>query len=255
MFESSKRGLVSIITPAWNAADFIADAITSVQEQSYCDWELLIVDDCSSDDTCKIIESFAEKDGRVRLIRQPRNYGPAAARNSALRQASGRWVAFLDSDDFWLPEKLEKQVAFHADCGGPLSFTAYRRISVDGQSLGHLILVPRWLNYWGLLKNTAIATSTVLIDRECTGDFEMQPTYYDDFVCWLRLLRSGGCAAGLNEDLMRYRVVKGSVSRNKWRSALEVWKTYRGVERLNLFRSMWVFCFYGLNAIRKYRRF
>lgn len=255
MTKTFEQDLVSIITPAWKAASYIVETIASVQAQTYSNWEMLIVDDCSPDNTCEIIEELSAQDDRIRLIRRPENGGPARARNGALLHARGRWVAFLDSDDLWLPTKLATQLAFHKAQGGVISFTEYRRISSDSQRAGHLIRVPSRLTYDDLLSNTAIATSTVLIDRQLTGEFEMLPIYYDDFGCWLELLRSGGFAAGLNQDLMRYRVVEGSVSRNKWRSALEVWKTYRQVENLNIFRSTWHFSFYFFNALKKYRSF
>lgn len=246
---------VSIITPAYNASKYIDQTIKSVISQTYKDWELLIVDDLSTDNTCEIVERESAKDNRIRLIRHDHNQGPAQARNSALRHASGRWIAFLDSDDLWLPTKLETQLAFHLSKKSQISFTEYRRISADNMSTGQLIKVPEILTYTDLLSNTAIATSTVLIDRNLTGTFEMKQIYYDDFGCWLQLLRPGGFAAGLQEDLMRYRVLGGSVSRNKWRSAKEVWKTYRTVENLNILRSTWHFSHYCLNALVKYRKF
>lgn len=247
--------LVSIITPAWKAADHIAETIVSVQKQTYSSWEMLISDDCSPDNTCEIIESFIAKDYRIKLIQLSENGGPARARNIALDKARGRYIAFLDSDDLWLPKKLESQLAFHQSQEAHLSYTAYRRISMESQRIGRLIQVPERMTYSQVLSNTAIATSTVIVDRKRTGDFEMKPIYYDDFGCWLQLLRLGGFAAGLNEDLMRYRVREGSVSRNKWRSAKEVWKTFRKVEKLNLLCSAWHFSHYCHNALKKYRHF
>jgi len=255
MSASYDADLVSVITPAWQAASFIEQSIASVQAQSYPNWEMIVVDDCSPDNTGEIVETVSVEDNRVCLIRLNQNGGPARARNSALRQARGRWIAFLDSDDLWLPTKLEKQLAFHQAQGAHISYTEYRRISADSKNTGRLIEVPERLNYSGLLSNTAIATSTVLIDRHLTGHFKMKPIYYDDFGCWLDLLRSGRFAVGLKEDLMRYRVMEGSVSRNKWRSALEVWKTYRKVEHLNLLRSCWHFSQYAINALMRYSEF
>lgn len=249
------QNLVSIITPAWRAENYIQSTIQSVQKQTYQEWEMLIVDDCSPDNTCKMIEDAGRDDYRISLIRQHENGGPARARNTALGRARGRWVAFLDSDDLWLPDKLENQLDFHEQQGARISFTEYRRISADARKTGRLIEIPEKLTYASLLSNTAIATSTVIVDRNLTGNFEMKPIYYDDFGCWLDLLRSGGFAAGLKQDLMRYRVMEGSVSRNKWRSAMEVWKTYREVEHLDPFHSAWHFSQYAINALMKYREF
>lgn len=251
----NRNDLVSIITPAYKAGRFVQATIASVQAQSYQDWEMIIVDDCSPDDTLDAIAAAAGSDPRVRVLRQEKNAGPAAARNAAIRAAHGRWIAFLDSDDLWLPNKLERQLQFHGDRNCKLTFTSFRRINIDGTVTGRLIPVPERLDYRQLLGNTAIATSTVLVDRDATGDFEMKPIYYDDFGCWLDLLRSGGLAMGLAEDLMRYRVVGQSVSRNKRNSALQVWKTYRQIERLAVVPSAWYFANYAVRGYLKYFRF
>lgn len=247
--------LVSIVTPAFKAAKYIGHTIASVQAQSYGNWEMLIVDDCSPDDTAAVVTTFSAADPRVRLIRQKHNGGPAAARNAAIREAKGRWLAFLDSDDLWLPAKLNHQVDFQRRHGVKLTFTEFRRISADGSRIGHLVRVPDRLDYQTLLGNTAIATSTVIVDRALAGDIEMKKIYYDDFGCWLDVLRAGGFARGIHEDLMRYRVVGGSVSRNKRRSAMEVWKIYREVERLGRLASAYHFSKYALRGALKYRRF
>ena len=248
--------LVSIITPAYRAAKVIGETIVSVRGQSFTNWELLIAEDCGPDETRALVRDWQAKDGRIRLIELERNGGPAAARNAALRQARGRWLAFLDSDDLWLPEKLTRQLAFHrAVPEAKLSFTGFRRISADGGRTGRYIPVPARLDYRGLLANTAIATSTVIVDRARTGDFEMKRTYYDDFACWLALLKPGGIAAGLDEDLMRYRVMDSSVSRDKGNSAKQVWLAYRKVERLGPVASAWYFTQYAARAWLKYRRF
>ena len=247
--------LVSIVTPAFRAASTIEATIRSVIDQSYPHWEMLIADDCSPDDTRDVVARWSERDPRVRLIAMPRNGGPAAARNGAIAAAQGRWLAFLDADDLWLPKKLETQLAFHRGAGAKISFTAFRRIAADGSGEGHLIRVPSTLDYRGLLANTAIATSTVIVDRDATGPVVMKKTYYDDFACWLDILRPGGVAVGLNEDLMRYRVMAASVSRNKRNSAYQVWLAYRRMEKLGLLSSMRYFAAYALRGLRKYRRF
>lgn len=247
--------LVSIIVPAYRAASYIGRTIESVLAQTYREWEMLIADDCSPDNTGEVVAALAERDARIRLIALQRNGGPAAARNAALQQAGGRWIAFLDSDDMWLPPKLERSMAHAKATSAALVFTAYRRISQDESRVGGLIRVPRTLTYRQLLGNTAIATSTVLIDRSIAGDVRMEPVFYDDFVCWLSILKRGHVAQGLDEDLMRYRVLAQSVSRNKGRSAREVWKTYRDVERLGPLASSWYFGRYAMNALRKYRTF
>jgi teichuronic acid biosynthesis glycosyltransferase TuaG len=250
-----KQDLVSIITPAYKAAAHVGQTIESVLAQTCGQWEMLIADDCSPDDTRTVVAAWAARDARVRLIPMPKNGGPAAARNGALAQAQGRWIAFLDSDDLWLPQKLERSIAHAQANGAALVFTGFRRISFDGARTGDYIGVPRTLTYRQLLGNTAIATSTVLLDRAQCGDVRMKPVFYDDFACWLEILKRGFVAHGLDEDLMRYRVMPASVSRNKKRSAQEVWKAYRRVEHLGPLASAWHFTSYALHALRKYRQF
>lgn len=247
--------LVSIVTPAYKAQNYIAETIASVRAQSYPRWEMLIVDDCSPDRTFDAAMAAAAGDERVRILRQEKNGGPAAARNRALAEASGNWIAFLDSDDLWQPEKLKYQLAFHRACGAKITFTAFRRFSGIPRREGSLVTVPGRLTYFDLLGNTAIATSTVLVDRSRSGPIVMKDVYYDDFVCWLEILRPGGEARGLNEDLMRYRVLDTSVSRNKYKSSREMWRIYRETLGLGLFGASWYFGRYAVNGVRKYARF
>lgn len=247
--------LVSIITPAFRAEEVIAQTIASVQAQTHVHWELLVADDCSPDATRSVVADFARQDQRIHLLALDRNGGPAAARNAALARARGRWIAFLDSDDLWLPQKLERCLAIAQATNAALVFTGFRRISSDGTQTGRYIGVPPRLGYTQLLGNTAIATSTVLLDRRQTGDISMQPVYYDDFVCWLGLLKRGLLAQGLDEDLMRYRMGAQSVSRNKKNSALQVWNIYRETEKLGLTASSWYFANYALRGWLKYQRF
>lgn len=247
--------LVSIICPAYNAARWITATVRSVQAQTHTQWELLVSDDCSTDDTRAIVAQLASEDDRIRLIGLTRNSGPAEARNAALAVARGRWIAFLDSDDLWLPEKLARSLHHARHQGAALVYTAYRRINAEATVTGHLIHVPASITYRQLLGHTAIATSTVLLDRQKTGEIRMQRVYYDDFVCWLGLLRQGLKASGLDEDLMRYRVVGGSVSRHKGRSAAKVWDIYRRTLGLGRPAATWHFLNYAARALLKYRKF
>lgn len=175
----------------------------------------------------------------------------------SLDEAKGRYIAFLDSDDLWLPSKLNIQLAFMKAHDIAFSYTSFRRIDDIGERLGHVIKIPSKMTYKKLLGNTAIATSTVMIDTEKTGRLSMVDTYYDDFVLWLDLLKREhvGNAYGIAEDLMRYRVLSQSVSRNKGKSAQKVWRTYRDIENLSLLRSMWSFINYAQHAFMKYRKF
>jgi teichuronic acid biosynthesis glycosyltransferase TuaG len=248
--------LISIITPAFKAAGVIRETVASVQAQTHSQWEMLIAEDCGPDETRDVVRELAQGDPRIILVEPDKNGGPAIARNHALARAKGRWIAFLDSDDMWMPDKLERQLAFHrANPDAVLTFTGFRRISDNGAREGGYISVPPTLTYCELLGNTAIATSTVLVDREKSGDFTMRKTYYDDFACWLALLKGGKIAKGLDEDLMRYRVMDASVSRDKRNSAWQVWLAYRNIEKLSLTASAWYFAQYAARALRKYRQF
>ncbi len=246
--------LVSILTPAYMAERFITDALESVQQQSYSHWEMLVVDDGSSDNTANIVARRAESDPRIKLIQQ-KNSGPALARQAALDASSGRYIAFLDSDDYWLPNKLFKQLAFMRKHSAPLSYTRFRRINATASTVGHEIKIPAQLSYSQLLRNTGIATSSAMLDRQMTGEFRFKQTYYDDYALWLELLKRGHTALGLDEDLMRYRVIEKSVSRNKGNSARMVWRTYRDVENLGIITSADCFIQYAWRAWWKYRKF
>lgn len=245
------RPSVSVITPAFNAGRTIRQTIRSVQGQTFRYWEMIVVDDCSTDDTCAIIEESAASDNRIRLLRQPVNGGAARARNAALKAGEGRYVAFLDSDDYWLPEKLEHQLAFMAAKDIALSYTLYRRFRDGSETLGPLVQLPRSLTYKDLLKNTAIACLTVMVDRERTGPIEFPVVRHEDYALWLRLLEQGFVAHGLMEDLARYRVSSVSVSGNKLKSAAWAWNIYRNVEKLNLPYASWCFVNYVWNAYRR----
>jgi teichuronic acid biosynthesis glycosyltransferase TuaG len=253
--QKNPETLVSIITPAYRCAGVVGDTIRSVLAQTYPHWEMLIAEDCSPDNTREILREWAKADPRVRLIEQARNGGPAMARNAALECAQGRWIAFLDSDDLWLPNKLERSIDFAEANAAPLVFTGFRRIPAEGGTAGRYISVPRTLTYRQLLGNTAIATSTVLLDRRRVGEVRMRKTYYDDFDCWLQVLKSGRLAHGLDEDLMRYRVMGKSVSRNKRNSATQVWRAYRDLEKLSVPTACWHFMNYAVRGLLKYRRY
>jgi len=244
--------LVSIVTPAYNSARFIQATIDSVLAQTYTNWELIVVDDCSNDNTSDLVSSIARRDDRIRLIRLEHNQGPAVARNTALKYATGRYIAFLDSDDLWLPNKLELQLSFMNQKGIAFSFTLYRRMSEDGGKWGKLINLPEVLDYAGLLKNTGIAGClTAIIDRKTTGNFEMEIGYAEDHLLWIQLLKRGFKAYGLQEDLARYRVVNNSRSRNKFKAPFRIWDIYYKKEKLRFHKALWYFCCYAWNAYLK----
>lgn len=240
--------LVSVIMPAYNSELFLKESVASVVAQSHRDWELVIVNDASKDDTLHLARELAEGDARIRVIDLESNGGVANARNAGLQAARGRYVAFLDSDDLWLPDKLKTQLQFMRDRGAAFTFTQYRRFSQTG-SLSKPISIPAAVNYTKLLRGNVIGCLTVVIDRTKIPDASMPPVKHEDYVTWLRILRSGNTAHGISQDLARYRVGSGSVSANKKRAAGWTWNIYRNIEGLSLARSSWCFLNYFLYAI------
>ena len=253
--QMKSENTVSIIMPAYNAEQFISDAIDSVLAQTHQDWELLIVNDCSQDNTDKVVEAYCARDERIKFFSNEINSGPAKTRNNAINRAVGRFIAFLDSDDAWSPKKLELQLRVMIENGFVFTYTGYHRISEDGLVSGVPIPVPSTLNYSQLLKKTAIVTSSVVLDLAAIGKIQMKDTYYDDFACWLEIMSNGTLAHGVDDDLVAYRVATLSVSRNKVNSAIQVWSAYRDVEGLGLLKSVWCFIHYAVNALHKYKQF
>lgn len=250
-----KKPLVSVITPAYNAAGVIKETMNSVLSQTYTNWEMLIVDDCSTDRTRDIIREYEAVDSRIRLIELKKNSGAAVARNTALEQASGSFAAFLDSDDQWLPYKLERQLAWMKKYGAAFTFSQYYVIDSDGRNLGLGDIIPPRVGYRDLLKQNMIGCLTVVVDLTKTGPIRMVDIRTrQDYVLWLELCRRGLTAYGLSEPLAVYRRQKASISSDKKKMVLQNWKVYREVERLNLLASSYYFMHYAINKWKKYRR-
>jgi teichuronic acid biosynthesis glycosyltransferase TuaG len=248
--------LVSIITPTYNAAKYVLETIQSVKVQTYQDWEMIIVDDASTDGTVEIIKHEMKSDPRIRLIELKTNAGPAEARNTALACANGTYMAFLDSDDIWLPQKLEIQLDFMKRNKIAFSYTDYRLMNDDGELTDIIFSVPNKLDYKSLLKNTMIGTLTVVIDKTMVGEVRM-PLHRDcseDYGLWLHILSSGIVAHGLNKELAVYRKCEKSLSSNKFKSAKKTWNTYRKVRNINIPAALWYFTNYSINALKKHTK-
>ena len=246
------NNLVSIITPSYNSSKFIEECINSVINQSFIDWEMIIVDDYSTDNSRDLILKFAKEDNRINPIFLDENVGAAAARNIAIREAKGKYIAFLDSDDIWKSEKLEKQLSFMNDRNIAFSFTSYQPMSEDGMEKYSIINALKKMTYHSYLKNTIIGCLTVIIDKEKTGDFEMPNIRSShDMALWLLIMKRGFLAYGLDENLAYYRIVSNSNTSKKWKAAKEVWDVYRKVEKLNIIFSVYNFIGYVYNAIKK----
>ncbi len=240
----------SIIMPAYNNARFIGDSIRSVLAQTYINWELLIVDDCSKDNTAEIVESF--HDPRIHYQRNAHNMGAAETRNQALKIAKGRYIAFLDSDDLWEPEKLEKQITFMEKNGYAFTFSDYQIMKENGTQTGNILHMPASLNYHQYLRNTAIGCLTVVIDRSKTGEFLMPNIKSShDMALWLVIMKRGFQAYAISECLASYRLVSTSNTAKKYKAARDVWRVYRNIEHLSICYSAFCFCGYALHAVLK----
>ena len=237
-------GLVSIIMPSYNTGRFIAESIRSVLAQTYTNWELIIVDDASTDDTDAVVEDIKRSYGRseaIHYLKNAQNSGAAVSRNRALREARGKWIAFLDSDDLWTPDKLEKQLAFMAQNGYAFSYTCYGEMGEDGKPTGTLVGGPRRITKTGMFNYCWPGCLTVMYDREVVGDIQIADIRKNnDYAIWLKACRKADCYL-LPETLASYRKRGGSISRHSY-VALIKWhyKLYREAEGLNPVNSLWI---------------
>lgn len=211
-----KYPLVSIITPCYNCEKYIAETIKSVLAQTYKNWEMLIVDDCSEDNSLKIAESFAENDNRIKIIKQKQNGGAAKARNKAIELSEGEYLAFLDSDDLWLSEKLEKQINFMFENGSDFSFTRYEHIDENDISLGKIAKITKKLTYKKMLFHDFVGCLTVVYKQDLNNKiYSPIIKNCNDYALFLQVLKYTKNAMGINENLAKYRILNKSLSRNK----------------------------------------
>lgn len=245
---------VSIITATYNSQDTINETYLSLCNQSLTDWEWIITDDCSSDSTFAILTNISYQDKRVRLFSNKENSGAAVSRNNSLSFCSGQYIAFIDSDDVWLPSKLEKQVNFmEINRNVNFSYTSYELIDKDGVKLGSFVDIktPKSVSYVDMLKKKAtIGCSTVLLRSGVFNDLTM-PNYRtgQDYAFWLKLLKLNQSAYLLREVLMEYRILPDSISRNKFFKAKRQWQIYREHEKISFLRSSWFFANYAFRAV------
>jgi glycosyltransferase involved in cell wall biosynthesis len=237
--------LVSIITPVYNAARWLTETLDSVRSQTLTDWEHILVDDGSTDNSGSIVEAAVREDSRFHLLRTAHNEGPAKARNIGLESARGRFIAFLDADDLWLPEKLSRCVGYMTKRGFAFIYHDYRHISHDGSRTGKLVTGPNELNIRTLHTRRGTGCLTVVIDRQMTHEFRFPPIapyHAEDFCLWAMLIREGHIGHRFPADLARYRLSSCSRSANKLCSAVNVWHLYRDISQLSLpvAASWWV---------------
>lgn len=244
--------LVSIITPAFNAATYLLTTIHSVQAQTWTEWEMIIVDDCSQDQTWEVLCRAAAEDQRIRPLRATSKLGVSAARNAALDMATGRYVAFLDSDDIWHSDKLDHQLDFMRENAVAFSFTDYDHIDTKGRLLKESTWERESYNYRQLLNFNGIGCLTVVIDQGEIGPVRFMAKGHEDYILWLQILKKGVTAHGLQEVLAHHRIGDHSLSRNKWRAARWTWQIYRRTEGLSMPVALRHFSNYFLRSLAKY---
>lgn len=242
---------VSVIMPAYNAAATLHASMASVFAQTHADIELLVIDDCSRDATWEMIREAAAREPCVVPIRMPSNGGVAAARNAGIDAATGTHIAFLDSDDRWMPRKIERQLAHMAATGTLVSYTGYRRFDESGKTLS-TVRPPVEVRYADMLKSNRIGNLTGVYDR-ALGDGRFRKIGHEDYVFWLQMVRRAGIARRVPEDepLAEYLVRTGSLSADKRKAARWQWDIYRKVEGLDPVRAGWYFVHYAANAVIK----
>ena len=237
-------GLVSIITPNWNCAKYVSETIRSVQAQTYQNWEMIIVDDCSTDGSEDEIAPLMAEDDRIRLLKNPKNSGAAVSRNYALREAKGRLVAFLDSDDLWAPEKLEKQLEFMEKEGCSFCYTEYKEIDDRSQETGVLISGPRKVSKLGMFAFCWPGCLTVMYDREKVGLIQIEDIKKNnDYAMWLKVCRKAECYM-LREPLALYRRGRvGSISTHGYTTMIKWhYKLWHEAEGMNVVVSVFWTC-------------
>lgn len=246
-------GLVSIIMPNYNSAEYIGRAIESVLAQSYSNWELWFIDDCSTDNSLEIINRY--DDPRICATKNASNLGAAASRNKAIEKAKGRWIAFLDSDDMWDRDKLLSQLLFMDKTQTAFSFTAYKVINDKDEVIAQFFPKKDVYDYNTILKHCYIGCSTVMYDCKHLGKVYMpiEAVKREDFACWLKILKSGTNAGCFHQFLTLYRVHENSVSSNKLKMIKYQWKIYRKVEKLSILKSFYCMLNWAFRGLIKYK--
>jgi teichuronic acid biosynthesis glycosyltransferase TuaG len=249
---SASAPLVSIVVPCYNAEAFIGATLESVLAQTFSDWECVVIDDASSDGSAAVIARYAGADSRIRPVFQAVNGGAAKARNAGLAAVHGTYLAFLDADDSWLPEKLAKQVAFIRETGAALTHTSYRFVDEEGAVLPGGVNASDRVDLRSYMHNTEIGMSTSLLDRAQVGEFSFRDIRLcQDTHLWLVLLRRGLVSRGLPEPLVHYRVRRGQISGSKVAMAKQVYALYREIEEVGVVEQLVSYASYACNGLRK----
>jgi glycosyltransferase involved in cell wall biosynthesis len=251
-----KRELVSIIMPLYNGKLHIREAINSVLAQSYAQWELLIINDCSTDESEEIVFEYCKTFQNIQLLKTEVNSGPAAARNIGIKIAKGKYISFLDSDDIWVKDKLQKQIEFIERKNAAIVFSNYEKISHFGIIENRVVKLPKQVSYKSMLKINSIPCLTAMYDTEKLGKlFQHTDRYYisyEDYIMWLFVLKKGVIAYNTNNNLAFYRLSDKSLSRNKFKMITIRWNLYRQIEKLSFWNSLYNMCNYIFLGFQKY---
>lgn len=246
-------GLISVIMAAYNSEKTIKMAIESVLKQTYTNFELLVINDCSTDNTEKIVCEIIRRDSRVRLLRNEKRGGVSVARKHGLAEVKGEWIAILDSDDAWAEEKLEKQIVLQRKTNAELLFTGSAFMDSEGLPIHWYLHVPTEVTYKQLLKQNILSNSSALVRKELYEKYyAIGDNMHEDFAIWLGILNEGRKAYGVDEPLLIYRIAKSSKSGNKAKAAIMNWNTYRYVG-LNPFAAFYYECWYVVKSLLKYK--
>ena len=247
--------LKPIVVPVYRAERYIEETMDCVRAQTYPHWELLLVEDCGPDRSREIIEQYIQRTGdtRIRMLTYSTNLGAARARNLGVNEAKGRYLAYLDADDLWTPDKLEKELAFLKEKQAAFVFTGYEFADENGKGTGKIVRVPATITYKEALKNTTIFTSTVMFDMEQLSKEQLQMPQIksEDTALWWRILREGYVACGLDQNLVKYRRAGKSLSSNKLEALRRIWNLYRKAEGMSVPNSAWHFCFWAVRAVKR----
>lgn len=246
--------LVSIITPSFNSAKFIAETIQSVQHQTHQNWEMIIVDDGSFDETEHIVRSITEKDKRIQFYKLTQNSGPAVARNTGIEKASGKYMTFIDADDIWFPTFIENSITTIDETGIPFVFSSYKRANEQLEFVYSDFIVPNKVSYSDILKSNSISCLTAFVEIQKLGKKYMPLIRKrQDMGLWLNYLKVVPFAHGIQETQAIYRIRENSLSRKKSDLIKYQWQFYRNVEKLNIFQSLYYMSHWMYRGFMKYR--
>ena len=242
---------VSIIVPMYNAEKFIGKTIESVLAQTYQNWEMLIMNDVSTDNSLAIVSLYAKKNERIKIVNTEKNVGVVKGRNFLIDLASGKYIAFLDADDYWHNEKLEKQIKFMKEKNASISCTEYTRVKENEEKINDVIIKEE-ISYNDMLKNNYLGCLTVIYDAKKIGKrYFKELEKNEDYVLWLEIVKDVNTIYGLKENLAYYRVLDNSRSSNKVKTAKVRWEIYRKIEKLSLLKSIYYFLHYAIRAVLK----